>query len=71
MRPLADWQFNPSRPLQTKRGTAQALRCGLDKIDELIRMKRVKVVPFGASQRITTQSILELAEHGYVLDEID
>lgn len=69
MRALADWQFNPNRPLQTKRGTAQALRCGLDKVEDLIKAKRVKVVPFGGSQRITTQSILELAETGYVLDE--
>ena len=36
MKPLADWQFDSSRPLQTKRGTAQALRCGDDKVDDLI-----------------------------------
>jgi hypothetical protein len=64
MRPLADWQFNPSLPLQTKRGTAQALRCGADKIDDLIDRDILKTVNIGRSVRVTTESIMEVASMG-------
>jgi hypothetical protein len=61
MRPLADWKFDASRPLQTKRGTAQALRCGQDKVDELIELNILKTVAIGRSVRVTTESIMQLA----------
>jgi hypothetical protein len=68
MRPLADWKFDSSRPLQTKRGTAQALRVGLDKVEELVGVGALKVVPIGVrSVRITTDSILEVAKSGHTL----
>jgi hypothetical protein len=64
MKPLTDWQFDASRPLQTKRGTAQALRCGADKIDGLIERGILETVNIGRSVRVTTKSILEVASTG-------
>jgi hypothetical protein len=64
MRPLADWKFDATRPLQTKRGTAQALRCGEDKVDALIDRGLLKVVTIGRSARVTTESIQQLAATG-------
>jgi hypothetical protein len=61
MRALADWKFDSSRPLQTKRGAAQALRCGEDKVDDLIERDLLKTVTIGRSVRVTTRSILQLA----------
>jgi len=65
VKPLADWQFDSSRPLQTKRGTAQALRCGEDKVENLIEAGLLDTVPMGRSVRVTTGSILRLAATGY------
>ena len=64
MRPLANWQFDASLPLQTKRGTQQALRCGEDKIDDLIERGLLDTVYIGRSLRITTTSIMKLASTG-------
>jgi hypothetical protein len=62
VRPLADHDFNPSLPLQTKRGAKQALRCGHNKIDDLIKSGKLKTVSsLGRLVRITTESILEVA----------
>jgi hypothetical protein len=61
MKPLTDWQFDSSRPLQTKRGTQQALRCGADKVDGLIESGLLKTVNIGRSVRVTTESIMALA----------
>jgi hypothetical protein len=61
VRPLADPDFDPKRPLQTKRGAAQALRCGHNKIDELIDRGLLKTVDIDRRTRITTDSILALA----------
>jgi hypothetical protein len=64
MKPLTDWQFDVTRPLQTKRGTAQALRCGLDKVDELIERDVLKTVNIDRLVRVTTESIMRLAATG-------
>ena len=64
MKPLADWQFDSSRPLQTKRGAQQALRCGADKLDGLIERGLLKTVTIGRSVRVTTESIVKLAATG-------
>jgi hypothetical protein len=62
VRPLADSDFDYNRPLQTKRGAKQALRCGHNKVDELIRSGALKTVDIGDRiTRITTESILEVA----------
>jgi excisionase family DNA binding protein len=64
MRALADKAFDPTRPLQTDRGAQQALRCGHNKIDDLIKHGRLKTVYVGRLRRISTQSILEYAAKG-------
>lgn len=64
MRPLANWQFDASLPLQTKRGTKQALRCGDDKVEDLIERGLLETVYIGRSLRITTSSILKVASTG-------
>jgi hypothetical protein len=65
MRPLADWQFDPNRPLQTKRGAKQALRCGEDKIEDLIERRVLKTVNLGPRLvRVTTESIMQVASTG-------
>ena len=62
MRPLADHSYNPNLPLQTKQGARQALRCGHNKINELIKSGRLEIVKdLGRVTRITTGSILKLA----------
>jgi hypothetical protein len=64
MRPLANWQFDASLPLQTKRGTRQALRCGEDKVNDLIERGLLDTVYIGRSLRITTTSIMKVASTG-------
>jgi len=64
MRALADKAFDPTRPLQTEQGAQQALRCGHNKIDDLIKLGLLKTVYVGRLRRITTQSILEYAATG-------
>ena len=65
MRPLSDWQFDPTRPLQTKRGAKQALRCGEDKLEELIERRVLKTVNLGPRLvRVTTESIMRAAATG-------
>jgi hypothetical protein len=62
MRPLADWQYDRTRPTQTKRGAAQALRVGQDKVDGLIKAGLLKTVDSlgDRTTRVTTESILKL-----------
>jgi hypothetical protein len=64
MRALIDWEFDAARPLQTKRGTKQALRCGDDKVEELIDRGLLEVVYIDKLLRITTNSILKVAASG-------
>jgi hypothetical protein len=64
MKPLSRPDFDPTLPLQTDRGAEQALRVGHNRIDDLIKQKRLKVVYFGRSRRITTESILDVAATG-------
>jgi hypothetical protein len=62
MRPIADPDFDPKRPLQTRKGAAQALRVSHNKVDELIRSGALKTVEnLGRITRITTESILKVA----------
>ncbi len=61
MRPLADQGFDPTKPVQTKKGTAQALRCGHNKVDELIRNGVLDTVEIDRIRRITTASIFRVA----------
>jgi hypothetical protein len=61
VRALADSDFDSKRPLQTKRGAAQALRCGHNKIDELIDRGALKTVEIDRIVRVTTESILAVA----------
>jgi hypothetical protein len=61
MRALDD-DYDPSKPVQTKRGARQALRCGHNKIDDLIKAGKLKTVPgLGRITKITTESIVRLA----------
>jgi hypothetical protein len=64
MRALADKAYDSTRPLQTDQGARQALRCGHNKVDDLIKLGRLKTVYVGRLRRITTQSILEYAATG-------
>jgi hypothetical protein len=60
---VANPDYDPQKPVQTRRGAQQALRCSHNKIDELIREGKLETVPgFGRIIRITTRSILKLAE---------
>jgi hypothetical protein len=62
MQPLADADFDPSRPVQTKKGAKQALRVGKNMVDELIKAGRLKTVEgLGRVTHITTESILKVA----------
>ena len=61
MRPLADQDFDPNKPVQTKKGAAQALRCGHNKVDQLIRNGLLDTVDIDRIRRITTASILRVA----------
>ena len=62
MRPLADPDFNPALPLQTRRGTKQALRVGDTKVSEMIRNGELDVVDFDGAVRVTTASIFRKIE---------
>ena len=64
MNPLARPEYDPALPLQTEAGAQQGLRVEHNRIKDLSREKRLKVVYFGRSRRITTKSILEVAEAG-------
>ena len=61
MHKLADIDYDPNRPLQTKRGAGQALRCGHNRIDDLIDRGLLKTVLIDRRTRITTESILAVA----------
>lgn len=61
MRPLANQSFNPNLPLQTKAGAAEALRCGHNRVDELLRRKLLKTTTIDRRVRITTELILAVA----------
>ena len=62
MRQLANHNFDPTLPLQTKKGAAQALRCGHNKVDELIEAGKLETVEgLGRVTKITTPSILKVA----------
>jgi hypothetical protein len=62
VRPIANPDFDPALPLQTRKGAKQALRVSHNKIDELIRDGKLEVVEgLGRITRITTKSILKLA----------
>lgn len=61
MRPLNDADFDPSRPVQTKKGAKQALRVGKNMVDELIKTGKLKTVKgLGRVTHITTESILKI-----------
>jgi hypothetical protein len=60
MRALKDWEFDPAKPVQTRRGAAQALRCGADKVDGLIEAGVLKTVDLDRIRRITTASIMAI-----------
>jgi hypothetical protein len=67
MRPIANPEFDPAKPVQTRKGAAQALRCSHNRIDALIREGKLKTVTgLGRIVRITTRSILAVA-HGEVV----
>jgi excisionase family DNA binding protein len=61
---LANPDYDPAVPLQTKRGAKQALRIGHNGVEDMIRQGRLKAVKFGRSVRITTESILQVAATG-------
>ena len=62
MQPLADADFDPSRPVQTKKGAKQALRVGKNMVDELIRTGKLKTVKgLGRVTHITTSGYLKVA----------
>jgi hypothetical protein len=44
VKPLANHNFDASLPLQTRKGAKQALRVGHNKVDELIRLVKLKTV---------------------------
>jgi hypothetical protein len=62
MKPLANSGFDPRLPLQTKAGAKEALRCGHNKIDDLIDKGLLKVVYFDRIPKITTASIMAIAQ---------
>jgi hypothetical protein len=61
VRPLAKQKYNPDCPLQTKLGAAEALRCGHNRVDELLRRGLLKTTTIDRRVRITTESILAIA----------
>jgi hypothetical protein len=65
MHALGDAEFDPALPLQTKRGTAQALRIGHNLVDDLIKARVLEVVYIGRIPKVTTASILRVAATGY------
>ena len=64
MRPLADQGFDPKLPLQTKKGAKQALRVGMNSVEELIKLGLLETVEINRRTHIKTKSILKIAEHG-------
>ena len=64
MKALTNPNFDPALPLQTKKGAGQALKIGHNQVDELIKQKRLRTVPFGRLVRVTTKSIYEVARTG-------
>ena len=58
MNPLRNFEFDPTLPLQTKRGAQQALRSGHNTIDDLIRAGLLEVIYIGRIPKITTDSIM-------------
>jgi hypothetical protein len=62
MKALAYSGFDPRLPLQTKAGAKEALRCGHNKVDDLIRQGKLKVIYFDRIPKITTDSILAVAQ---------
>jgi hypothetical protein len=61
VKPLANPDFDASLPLQTRKGARQALRIGHNKVDELIKLGKLKTVKFGRIVHVTTDSILKVA----------
>ena len=64
MNPLRNFEFDPTLPLQTKRGAQQALRSGHNTIDDLIRAGLLEVIYIGRIPKITTDSIMRVAASG-------
>jgi hypothetical protein len=64
VRAIADDDFDPAKPVQTRNGARQALRVGHNRVERLIKDGRLKVVYFGRLARITTDSILAVAAVG-------
>jgi hypothetical protein len=62
--PLSNPDYDPTVPLQTKRGAKQALRIGHNGVEGLIKNGRLQAVKIGRSVRITTESILQVAATG-------
>jgi hypothetical protein len=62
MRALSNPDFDPSLPLQTKRGAAQALRCGHNTIDALIKKGVLKAVTLDRITKVTTHSIQAIVQ---------
>jgi hypothetical protein len=60
VRPLSNQHFNPNLPVQTKLGAAEALRCGHNRVEDLLRRKVLKTVNIDRRTRITTESILAI-----------
>jgi hypothetical protein len=59
---MANPDYDPNLPLQTRRGAKQALRCSHNKIDQLIRDGVLETVDgLGRITKITTSSILRAA----------
>lgn len=46
-------------------GAAAALQCGRSTVYKLLREGRLKSVPFGDGQRITAESVADVAANGY------
>jgi hypothetical protein len=57
MRSLEESNFNPAAPLQTIKGTTQALRCGKSRVIELLKSGELERAKIGTSTRVTTRSI--------------
>ncbi len=65
MQRISNPDYDPNKPVQTRKGAAQALRVSHNKIDELIRSGALKTVDgLGRITRITTESILKVATTG-------
>jgi hypothetical protein len=64
LRPLANQDFDPKLPLQTKKGAKQALRVGMNAVEDLIRLRLLETVEINRRTHIKTKSIMKLAEHG-------